>query len=232
MVGGKLEKGSYFVFLLAVSFLLNMASESSTCVWVWVNPRVCSIGHFSPSFESLVSAIESVLPIHARYSREVKQKFRVIWVPWSILLIKALSIIDSSCVIVFFILENLVHVLSQWWGKHHGPPSTGLLLSTTSRFPRVWLRNRLVPLICSHHWQVSLFPSVDLHHWSSGQNILSGVRCQLIHLNSVKCIIVSWRPSILMVVLLTLVNGSHHWPVIKWFLPCSVSTHLFTCIES
>ena len=27
----------------------------------------------------------------------------------------------------------------------------------------------------------------------------------------------------LMVISLALVNGSHHWPVIKWFLPCSTS---------
>ena len=28
-----------------------------------------------------------------------------------------------------------------------------------------------------------------------------------------------------MVISLALVNGSHHWPVIKWFLPCSTSDH-------
>ena len=28
-----------------------------------------------------------------------------------------------------------------------------------------------------------------------------------------------------MLISLTLVNGSHHWPVIKWFLPCLTSDH-------
>lgn len=28
------------------------------------------------------------------------------------------------------------------------------------------------------------------------------------------------------------VNGLHYWPVIRWFLPCSTSTHLFTWLDS
>ena len=43
---------------------------------------------------------------------------------------------------------------------------------------------------------------------------------------------VLWEPLTLLVVSLTLVNSLHHWLVIKWFLPCSTSTHLITWIES
>ena len=43
---------------------------------------------------------------------------------------------------------------------------------------------------------------------------------------------VLWEPLTLLVVTLTLLNSLHYWLVIKWFLPCSTSTHLFTWIES
>ena len=43
---------------------------------------------------------------------------------------------------------------------------------------------------------------------------------------------VLWEPLTLLVVSLMLVNSLHHWLVIKWFLPCSTSTHLFTWLES
>ena len=36
---------------------------------------------------------------------------------------------------------------------------------------------------------------------------------------------VPWESLTSMVISLTLVNGSHHWPVIKWSLPCSTSKH-------
>lgn len=31
---------------------------------------------------------------------------------------------------------------------------------------------------------------------------------------------------------LMLVNGSHHWPIIKWFLPCLTLRHSLTCLHS
>ena len=34
-----------------------------------------------------------------------------------------------------------------------------------------------------------------------------------------------WEPLTLLMVTLTLVNSLHYWLVIKWFLPCSTSTH-------
>ena len=41
----------------------------------------------------------------------------------------------------------------------------------------------------------------------------------------VDCTKAPWESLTFMVISLTLVNGSHHWPVIKWFLPCSTSNH-------
>jgi len=35
-----------------------------------------------------------------------------------------------------------------------------------------------------------------------------------------------------MVIYLVLVNSLPHWPIIKWFLPCSTSRHLFTWLDS
>ena len=43
---------------------------------------------------------------------------------------------------------------------------------------------------------------------------------------------VLWEPLSLLVVSLILVNSSHHWLVIKWFLPCSTLTQSIAWIES
>ena len=43
--------------------------------------------------------------------------------------------------------------------------------------------------------------------------------------HSVDCTRVPWESFTSMVISLALVNGSHHWSVIKWFLPCSTSDH-------
>ena len=52
-----------------------------------------------------------------------------------------------------------------------------------------------------------------------------GVRRQDICLHLVDFTSVPWESLTLMVISLALVNGSHHWLVIKWFLPCSTSNH-------
>ena len=54
----------------------------------------------------------------------------------------------------------------------------------------------------------------------------------LIYSHSLECTRVPWESLTSMVISLTLVNGLHHWPVIKWFLPCSTSGHLFTWLDS
>ena len=57
------------------------------------------------------------------------------------------------------------------------------------------------------------------------------VRLQLIYSHSSKCTRVPWESLTLMVISLALVNGLHHWSVIKWFLPCSTSKNLFTWLD-
>ena len=52
-----------------------------------------------------------------------------------------------------------------------------------------------------------------------------GVRHQDIYSHLVDGTRVPWESLTLMVISLALVNGSHHWPVIKWFLPCLTSDH-------
>ena len=39
------------------------------------------------------------------------------------------------------------------------------------------------------------------------------------------CTRAPWESLTSMMISLALVNASHHWPVIKWFVPCSNSDH-------
>ena len=57
------------------------------------------------------------------------------------------------------------------------------------------------------------------------RKIQPSVRHQSIYLHSEECTGVPWESLTLMVISLALVNGSHHWLVIKWFLPCLTSYH-------
>ena len=52
-----------------------------------------------------------------------------------------------------------------------------------------------------------------------------GVRHQDTYSHSIDCTRVPWESLTLMVISLALVNGSHHWRVIKWFIPCLTSDH-------
>ena len=52
-----------------------------------------------------------------------------------------------------------------------------------------------------------------------------GVWHQGIYSRLVYCTRVPWESLTSMVISLALVNGSHHWLVIKWFLPCLTSNH-------
>ena len=52
-----------------------------------------------------------------------------------------------------------------------------------------------------------------------------GVQHQDIYSHSVDCTKVPWESLTSMVISLALFNGSHHWLVIKWFLPCLTSEH-------
>jgi hypothetical protein len=64
------------------------------------------------------------------------------------------------------------------------------------------------------------------------REILLSVRHQIIYSQSMDCTIVPWASLTLMVISLALVNGIHQRPVIKWFLPCSTSTHVITWSDS
>ena len=57
------------------------------------------------------------------------------------------------------------------------------------------------------------------------RNIPLGVRHQKIYSHSVDCTRIPWESLTSMVISLALINSSHHWSVIKWFLPCSTSEH-------
>ena len=57
------------------------------------------------------------------------------------------------------------------------------------------------------------------------RNIQQIVRYQIIYSHSRDCTRVPWESLTSLVISLALINGCHHWPIIKWFLPCSTSKH-------
>ena len=118
-------------------------------------------------------------------------------------------------------------------GTHHGPPLMRLFPLTSSHHPKkIFLETKLSTLrsVCLN----DRF-SRSQHRFTSltfdRQNQL-GVRHQDTYSHSVDCTRVPWESLTLMVISLALVNGSHHWSVIKWFLPCSTSDHCIAWIES
>ena len=131
------------------------------------------------------------------------------------------------------LIQNIYDCVScRWWRIHHGLPSMGLFLSTSNPYPGIRIRNQdkyLGPaclngrLPCFQHDFTSL--TLD---W----NILQSVRLQFLYSHSMKCTNIPWESLTLMVISLTLVNSFHQWLVIKWFLPCSTSSHLFLYLES
>ena len=100
-----------------------------------------------------------------------------------------------------------------------------LFLSTSAHHPRNSLRNKFSTLrsVClndrfSRYQQRFTSLAFD-------RKTLLGVQHQDIYSHSLDCTRVPWESLILMVISLALVNGSHHWPVIKWFLPFLTSEH-------
>ena len=137
-------------------------------------------------------------------------------------------------VMVVSSLQNqiLFHVSCQWWGKHHGPISTGLFVSNPTHTPGISIRNKEVPgdLYTSMPYLLSFnnrFTSLTFD-----RKIQPSVRRQIIYSHSEECTGVSWESSTLMVISLALVNVFHHWLIIKWFLPCLTSRCLFAWLES
>ena len=116
-----------------------------------------------------------------------------------------------------------VRVLYHRCGIHHAPASTRLFMSTSTHHPGISLRNKFITLrsVCLNdrfsHFRYR-FTSLTFD-W----NIRLSVWHQIIYSHSRDCTRVPWESLAFMVISLVLVNGSHHWLVIKWFLPCSTS---------
>ena len=121
--------------------------------------------------------------------------------------------------------KNLFRVSFCWCGIHHGPPSTRLFLSTSTHLSGISLRNKVVPWYLYTSMKdffafANRFTSL-IFYWK----IWLSVRHQIIYSHSGDFTRVPWESLTLMVISLALVNGSHNWPVIKWFLPCLTSIH-------
>ena len=121
--------------------------------------------------------------------------------------------------------QNFFLVLCHRCGIHHGPPLTRLFLLTSAHHPGNSLRNKFSTLRSVH---LNDRFSHSQHRFTSltfdRQNRL-GVRHQDIYSHSVDCTRVPQESLTSMVISLALLNGSHHWLVIKWFLPCLTSEH-------
>ena len=133
--------------------------------------------------------------------------------------------------------KNLFQVSCHRCGIHHVPPSTRLFLSTLTHHPGISLR-KFFSLRNFFSTLRSVFLndrfSHSRHRFTSltfDQNIQLSVQHQNIYSHLVDCTRVAWESLTLIVICLALVNGLHHWSVIKWFLPCSTSIHLFAWIE-
>ena len=63
-------------------------------------------------------------------------------------------------------------------------------------------------------------------------NILSSVWIQNIYSHLEEFTYIPWRSLTLMMIFHALVNSLHQWLVIKWFLPCLMSKHIFTWLGS
>ena len=133
------------------------------------------------------------------------------------------TIIESVLTATFLQLEL--------WFCVVGLPATSRFLSTSAHYLESWLRNRQYLGVCMHQWQVSRLRR-QFSSLTCDRRIPWNVRHRLIHFTSHGLCWVLWEPLTLLVVSPTLVNSLHHWLVIKWFLPCSTSTHSFTWLES
>lgn len=58
------------------------------------------------------------------------------------------------------------------------------------------------------------------------------VLIQLIYSHRIDYTTIPWDPLTPSVVFLTYVNGLHQWPVMRWCLPCTISSHLFAWLDS
>jgi hypothetical protein len=86
---------------------------------------------------------------------------------------------------------------------------TSLFLSTSTHYPRIRLRNQLVPW--NLHASMAGFLNFDngFSFLTPDRDILPSVRLQLINSHSLDCTSVPWQSLTLMVISLALVNGIH-----------------------
>ena len=128
--------------------------------------------------------------------------------------------------------RTLFQVSFRWCRIHHGPPSMRLFLSNSTHHLGISLRKKVVPWYLSTLMTYFLYFNNRLTSLTFDLNIQPSVRNQNIYSHSEECTGVPWGSLTSMVISLALVNGFHHWPVIKWFLPCSTWRHVITWIES
>ena len=89
-------------------------------------------------------------------------------------------------------------------------------LSTSAHYPRSWSRNTTLStlkLACLNG--KFLTPGDRYTSMTFDRKIFRGVRRQVLYSHHVNCTAVPWGSLSLSVIPLALVNGLHHWPVIK-----------------
>ena len=129
--------------------------------------------------------------------------------------------------------QLLFHVSCRWWGKHHGCPSMNLFLSTSAHHPGTIFRNLVKYLeTCMPQWQVSSLSIVGFHQWPLIERLYQVFDFKNPYSHLGECTEIPWGSLTSMMISLTLVNSIHQGMVIKWFLPCSTSRHLFTWLGS
>ena len=117
------------------------------------------------------------------------------------------------------------------WFRVVGLPTMDHFLSTTTHYLGSWSRNRQYLEICmpamAGFLPLTTGCVIDLR---SNDSVTCSTSAHSFTFHGLYWVL--WEPLTLLVVTLTLVNSLHYWLVIKWFLPCSTLTHLFTWIES
>jgi len=105
-------------------------------------------------------------------------------------------------------------------------------LSTSAHYPRSWSRNTPFSTLKLACLNGRLLTSGDRYtSMTFDQEILHGVRRQVLYSHHVNCAAVPWGSLSLLVIPLALVNGSHHWPVIKRPLSMFDIEEIFTWID-
>ena len=143
-----------------------------------------------------------------------------------------LPCVQSNLKNTMFHSQNMLLISCHWWGIHQGPPVMSFVPSISTHYPESRLRNYLVPW--SLHASMAGFLAFDSGFTSltPDRKIPLDVRLQLIYSHSLECTMVPWESLLSLVIYLEVFNDINEWLVIKWFLPCLTSSHLFTWLDS